>query len=91
MSAGLVVRALVLLLAVAGLQSWSVAKAPGPAEASTVTGTGGLFVPLTGRLISTQNGTNIAKAPLAANQWYTIQAGGYLGIPTTVSGRCRSR
>lgn len=65
-----------VLLVAAMLQLLTVAVAPPPAEASTATGTGGQFVPLTGRLVS---------AGFDADEWTTIQAAGNaaIGIPAT--------
>jgi RHS repeat-associated protein len=65
---------MVVLLVATILQLLSVSVAPPPAEASTVTGSGGLFVPLTDRLVSSQDGIGVPKGPLTANTWYTIKA-----------------
>lgn len=84
-STHLLVRLIAVLLAVAGLQLVTVASGSGRAQAATVTGAGGLFVPAEGRLFwaSQGIGTGGSKGQLSGGQWYAIQAGGVAGIPAT--------
>jgi YD repeat-containing protein len=87
----LVAPAMVVLLVATALQLLSVVAAPAPAVASTVTGTGGLFVPATGRLVDSRSGQGLAiddnwTGPLEAGAWFTVQASGVLGMPATGVG-----
>lgn len=79
------------LLATAALAAASlvaVAPAPGPpvvavADTAAATGSAGLFVPATGRLLDTRNGTGGYSTPMAANVVRTVAAAGVAGIPVS--------
>lgn len=53
-----------------------------PAQAATVIGTAGLFVPVQGRLADSRVGTGISKAPLTSMTPRTLQVTGAAGIPS---------
>jgi hypothetical protein len=80
-----------VLVVAAGLQLWSAMVAPTPAQAGVATGSGGLFVPATGRLVDSGSGQGLAiddnwTGPLEGGAWFTVQAGGVLGIPASGVG-----
>jgi hypothetical protein len=52
-----------------------------PAQAITDTGTGGVFVPASGRALDTLNGTGGYTTPMPANTWRTVKITGLAGIP----------
>lgn len=52
-----------------------------PAQAVTMTGTGGVFVPLTGRILDTTTGVGGFTTPMPAEEWRTIQVAGEVGLP----------
>src|SRR4051812_17790610 len=71
----------------------------GPAAADASTGPAGLFVPATGRLLDTRNGTGGDSTPMPAGGGRTgtpagrggnPAAGGSAGAPTPTAGRARS-
>ncbi|WP_198290046.1 hypothetical protein [Nocardioides sp. Iso805N] len=75
-----------VLLAVSGLQVVALATVAGSASAaSVVTGTGGEFVPVTGRLMDTSTGLGGYSTPMVANAWRSLQVGGLLGVPANAS------
>jgi len=50
---------------------------------TTAAGTAGMFVPLTGRLLDTRNGTGGFTTPMPASTVRTVAAAGVLGIPSS--------
>jgi len=55
----------------------------GPAAADAATGPAGLFVPATGRLLDTRNGTGGFSTPMSAGGVRTVPAAGRAGIPAS--------
>lgn len=53
------------------------------ADTTAATGTAGVFVPLTGRLLDTRNGTGGYATPMPANTVRTVAAAGVVGIPAS--------
>jgi len=51
------------------------------ADTTAATGTAGLFVPLTGRLLDTRNGTGGYATPMPANAVRTVAAAGLANLP----------
>jgi hypothetical protein len=81
-------RLRIALLASAALAAGGLVLAPAPehpavavADTTTATGAAGLFVPATGRLLDTRNGTGGYTSPMAANTVRTVSAAGVAGIP----------
>ncbi len=52
-----------------------------PAQALSDTGTGGVFVPASGRVLDTKVGTGGFSTPMEANKYRTIKIAGTAGIP----------
>ncbi|MFK4484851.1 hypothetical protein [Curtobacterium sp. AB7] len=52
-----------------------------PAQAINDTGTGGVFVPATGRVLDTKNGVGGYSTPMEAGKYRTIKIAGLAGIP----------
>ncbi|MBT1671828.1 hypothetical protein [Curtobacterium flaccumfaciens] len=52
-----------------------------PAQAINDTGTGGVFVPASGRALDTLKGTGGYSTPMPANTWRTVKIAGLPGIP----------
>lgn len=52
-----------------------------PAQATVATGTGGLYIPATGRLLDTDTGEGGYSTPMPAGGWRTVQVAGRFGIP----------
>lgn len=52
-----------------------------PAHALNDTGTGGVFVPATGRILDTKAGTGGFSTPMEAGQYRTIKVAGLAGLP----------
>ncbi|WP_295792154.1 hypothetical protein [uncultured Microbacterium sp.] len=52
-----------------------------PAQALNDTGTGGVFVPATGRILDTQAGTGGYSTPMPAGTYRTIKVAGLFGLP----------
>jgi hypothetical protein len=52
-----------------------------PAQALSDTGTGGVFVPASGRALDTLNGTGGYSTQMPANTWRTVKIAGLPGIP----------
>lgn len=52
------------------------------ANAASATGTGGVFVPASGRVFDTANGIGGFSTPMPAQTWRTVQIAGTAGIPT---------
>ncbi|GGK98758.1 hypothetical protein GCM10009769_16220 [Curtobacterium luteum] len=52
-----------------------------PAQALNDTGTGGVFVPATGRILDTQAGTGGYNTPMPAGTYRTIKVAGLFGLP----------
>ncbi|MDD1386897.1 hypothetical protein [Curtobacterium poinsettiae] len=52
-----------------------------PAQALSDTGTGGVFVPASGRVLDTKVGTGGFSTPMEANKFRTIKIAGVAGIP----------
>ncbi len=52
-----------------------------PAQALSETGSGGVFVPATGRALDTLKGTGGYSTPMPANTWRTVKIAGLPGIP----------
>jgi hypothetical protein len=52
-----------------------------PAQALSDTGTGGVFVPTTGRILDTSKGTGGFSTPMAAGTYRTIKVTGLAGVP----------
>lgn len=61
----------------------AVSPGTGPARADATTGTAGLFVPATGRLLDTRNGTGGYSSPMPAGGVRTVTAAGRAGVPAT--------
>ncbi|WP_148286074.1 hypothetical protein, partial [Curtobacterium sp. B8] len=53
-----------------------------PAQALNDTGTGGVFVPATGRILDTKTGTGGFSTPMEAGTYRTIKVTGVAGLPT---------
>ncbi|TDW43153.1 phospholipase A2-like protein [Curtobacterium sp. PhB42] len=70
--------AVVILSAIALVGSLLVAT---PAQAINDTGTGGVFVPATGRVLDTKNGVGGYSTPMEAGKYRTIKIAGLAGIP----------
>lgn len=54
---------------------------PTPAQALNDTGTGGVFVPSTGRILDTKAGTGGFSTPMEAGKYRTIKVAGLAGLP----------
>lgn len=52
-----------------------------PVQAFTDTGTGGVFVPASGRILDTQSGTGGYSTPMPAGTYRTIKVAGLAGLP----------
>ncbi|MBT1665416.1 hypothetical protein [Curtobacterium flaccumfaciens] len=52
-----------------------------PAQALNDTGTGGVFVPATGRILDTAKGTGGFSTPMEAGKYRTIKVAGLAGLP----------
>lgn len=52
-----------------------------PAQALNDTGTGGVFVPATGRILDTKAGTGGFSTPMEAGKYRTIKVAGLAGLP----------
>ncbi|MDP4331966.1 hypothetical protein Q7F20_01135 [Curtobacterium sp. A7_M15] len=52
-----------------------------PASALNDTGTGGVFVPTTGRILDTKNNIGGYSTPMPAKTWRTVQVAGLAGLP----------
>ncbi|MDN4648531.1 hypothetical protein [Curtobacterium sp. PsM8] len=52
-----------------------------PAQALSDTGTGGVFVPSTGRILDTKNSIGGYNTPMPAKTWRTITVSGKAGVP----------
>ncbi|MDP4331972.1 hypothetical protein Q7F20_01165 [Curtobacterium sp. A7_M15] len=52
-----------------------------PAHALNDTGTGGVFVPATGRILDTKTGTGGFSTPMEAGKYRTIKVAGLAGLP----------
>lgn len=52
-----------------------------PASALNDTGTGGVFVPTTGRILDTKNNIGGYATPMPAKTWRTVQVAGLAGLP----------
>lgn len=52
-----------------------------PAQALNDTGTGGVFVPATGRILDTKSGTGGFSTPMEAGKYRTIKVAGLAGLP----------
>lgn len=52
-----------------------------PAQALNDTGTGGVFVPATGRILDTKSGTGGFSTPMEAGKYRTIKVTGLAGLP----------
>lgn len=52
-----------------------------PAQALNDTGTGGVFVPTTGRILDTKNNIGGFSTPMPAKTWRTIKVAGNAGVP----------
>ncbi|MFJ7289763.1 hypothetical protein ACIQUC_15740 [Curtobacterium sp. NPDC098951] len=52
-----------------------------PAHALNDTGTGGVFVPTTGRIMDTKNNIGGYSTPMPAKTWRTVQVTGLAGVP----------
>lgn len=52
-----------------------------PASALNDTGTGGVFVPATGRIMDTKNDIGGYNTPMPAKTWRTVQVAGLAGLP----------
>jgi hypothetical protein len=52
-----------------------------PAQALNDTGTGGVFVPATGRILDTKNNVGGYSTPMPAKAWRTVQVTGTAGLP----------
>jgi len=76
-SAVVVLSSLVLVAPVPGQPAVAVA------DTAAATGAAGLFVPLTGRLLDTRNGTGGYATPMPANTVRTVAAAGVVGIPSS--------
>lgn len=74
---------LVLALAAGMVNAVQLGLSPqsGPAAADAATGPAGLFVPATGRLLDTRNGTGGFSTPMPAGGVRTVTAAGRAGIP----------
>lgn len=61
--------------------------APARAHATgAVTGSGGLFVPATGRVLDTRSGNStdgLSAGPFSANTWHKVQIEGQAGLPSS--------
>jgi len=75
----------VLALAAGVVTAMQVGLTPrsGPAAADASTGPAGLFVPATGRLLDTRNGTGGYSTPMPAGGVRTVTAAGQAGIPAS--------
>lgn len=52
-----------------------------PAQALSDTGTGGVFVPATGRILDTKNNVGGYNTPMPAKTWRTVTVAGKAGVP----------
>ncbi|WFR66657.1 hypothetical protein P9139_18205 [Curtobacterium flaccumfaciens] len=53
-----------------------------PAHALNDTGTGGVFVPASGRILDTRSGTGGYSTPMPAKSWRTVTVAGKAGVPS---------
>ncbi|MDQ1742976.1 MAG: hypothetical protein QOE23_1315 [Pseudonocardiales bacterium] len=76
---------LVLTVSTGVMTAAGLATSPrsGPARADAATGSAGLFVPATGRLLDTRNGTGGYSTPMPAGAVRTVTAAGRAGIPAS--------
>jgi RHS repeat-associated protein len=82
--ARLLVSATAVLLVASALQAMPVLiPSLMPKAAAVVTGSGGEFVPATGRLLDTRYGTGGYSTPMPAGQYRTITAAGAAGLPSS--------
>lgn len=77
------VRALVSLALLAGMVEAGQVTVTPHAVADASTGSAGMFVAATGRLLDTRNGTGGFSTPMPAGTVRTVTAAGAAGIPTT--------
>jgi hypothetical protein len=75
------VLVLALAAGVVGAGQLGFSPRSGPAAADAATGSAGLFVPATGRLLDTRNGTGGYSTPMPAGGVRTVTAAGRAGIP----------
>ena len=52
-----------------------------PAQALSDTGTGGTFMPTTGRILDTKNNIGGYSTPMPADTWRTVKVAGLAGVP----------
>ncbi|WFR67920.1 hypothetical protein P9139_05950 [Curtobacterium flaccumfaciens] len=52
-----------------------------PAQALNDTGTGGVFMPASGRILDTKNNIGGYSTPMPAKAWRTVQVTGKAGLP----------
>ncbi|MFZ7087272.1 hypothetical protein [Curtobacterium sp. RRHDQ10] len=78
-------RSLIIAIAVIAALLAALLTAPG-ARALNDTGDGGVYVPTSGRILETRNGTGGFSTPFPAGTWRTVRVAGLAGVPASGAG-----